>query len=167
MLTDREINLLVKEWHDKRAEGDLSTLTVAMEMRAMENKLAKYNVEQLGEMPIKREDGTMRVLVSQMGGCASMETREIKIAVTERLIRKYNINVCAFMELNFNWLKVNSLANLASWFQGEERELCSVTAHNKTKFSEVFGKHQLGGTGLYPGTNFSNMPRLRQSIQGV
>ncbi len=31
-----------------------------------------------------------------------METREIKIAATEQLIRKYNINVCAFMELNFN-----------------------------------------------------------------
>jgi hypothetical protein len=99
-------------------------------------------------MPIEREDSTMRVLVSQMGGCASMETREIKIAATERLICKYDINVCAFMELNFNWSKVNSLANLASWFQEEERELRSVTAHNKTEFDEVFGKHQPGGTGL-------------------
>ncbi len=73
-------------------------------------------MEQLGELPIEREDGTMRVLVNQMEGCASMEMREIKIAATERLICKYNINVCAFMELNFNWAKVNSLANLASWF---------------------------------------------------
>ncbi len=47
-------------------------------MKAMEKKLTKYNMEQLGEMPIEREDGTMRVLVSQMGGCASMETGEIK-----------------------------------------------------------------------------------------
>jgi hypothetical protein len=101
-------------------------------------------VEQLGEIPIEREDGTMRVLVSQMGGCASMETREIKIAATERLICKYDINVYAFMELNFNWLKVNSLANLASWFQEEERELRSVTAHNKTELYDVFGKHQPG-----------------------
>ena len=77
-----------------------------------------------------------------------METREIKIAATERLIRKYNINVCAFMELNFNWSKVNSSANLASWFQEEERELRSVTAHNKMEFDEVFGKHQPGGTRL-------------------
>jgi hypothetical protein len=147
-LTDGEIELLVKEWHDKRAEEDLNALTVAMEMKAMEKKLMKYNVEQLGEMPIEREDSTMRVLVSQMGGCASMETREIKIAATELLICKYNINVCAFMELNFNWSKVNSSANLASWFQEEERELRSVTTHNKTKFDEVFGKHQPGGTGL-------------------
>ncbi len=41
-----------------------------------------------------------------------------------------------------------SLANLASWFQEEERELRSVTAHNKTKIYDVFGKHQPGGTGL-------------------
>ncbi len=76
-MTDRDIKSLVKEWHDKRAEEDLNALTVSMEMKAMKKKLMKYNAEQLREMPIKREDGTMRVLVSQMGGCASMETREI------------------------------------------------------------------------------------------
>jgi hypothetical protein len=139
---------LVKEWHEKRLEEELNALTVAMEIKAMEKKLAKYNVEQLGEIPIKREDGTMRVLVSQMGGCASMETREIKIAATERLIPKYDINVCAFMELNFNLTKVNSLANLASQFQEEERELYSITNHNKREFDKVFGKHQPEGTGL-------------------
>ncbi len=35
---------MVKEWYDKRAEEDLSALTVAMEMKAMEKKLTKYNV---------------------------------------------------------------------------------------------------------------------------
>ncbi len=148
ILTDWEIKSLVREWHDQRAEEDLSALMVVMEMKAMEKKLTTYNVEQLGDTPIKREDGTMRVLVSQMGGCASMETREIKIAAIERLICKNDINVCAFMELNFNWSKVNSLANLASWFQEEERELRSVTAHNKTELYDVFGKYQPGGTGL-------------------
>ncbi len=96
-LTDREIKSLVKEWHYNRLEEELNALTVAMEMKAMEKKLEKYNVEQLSELPIEREDGTMRVLVSQMGDCASMETREIKITATKQLIRKYNINVCAFM----------------------------------------------------------------------
>ena len=52
----------------------------------------------------------MRELVSQMGGCASMETREIKMAATEKLIQTDDINFCAFMELNFNWSKVNSSA---------------------------------------------------------
>ncbi len=47
-LTDGEIKLLVKEWRDKRAEEDLNALTVSMEMKAMEKKLMKYNVEQLG-----------------------------------------------------------------------------------------------------------------------
>ena len=84
VLTDGEIKSLVKEWHDNRAEEELNALTVAMvETKAMERKIMKYNVEQLRELPIEREDGTMRVLVSQMGGCASMETREIKIAATE------------------------------------------------------------------------------------
>jgi hypothetical protein len=82
------------------------------------------------------------------GVWASMETRQLKIAATEWLICKYNINVCAFMKLNFNWSKVNSLANLASWFQEKEREIRSITAHNKTELDNVFGKHQPGGTEL-------------------
>ena len=58
----------------------------------------------------------MQILVCQMGGCASVEAREFKIAATEKLIHKYDINLCLFMELNFNWTKVNSSANVASWF---------------------------------------------------
>jgi hypothetical protein len=147
-LTDGEIKLLVTEWHDRRTEEELNHISVEMEMKAMEKKLTKYNVERLGGMPTEREDGTIRVLVSQMGGCASMETREIKIAAAEQLVQTYDISFCAFMESNFNWSKVNSSANLASWFQEKERELCSVTAHNTTKFDEAFGKHQPGGTGM-------------------
>jgi hypothetical protein len=90
----------------------------------------------------------MQILVCQMGGCASMETREIKIEATEQLIKKYDINLCLFMELNFNWSKANSSANLASWFQNEERETRCVTAHNIKENDIVFGKHQPGGTGM-------------------
>ena len=147
-LTDGEIKSLVKEWHDTRTEAELNNKTVEMEMTAMAKKLRKYNVERLGDLPTEREDGTMRVLVSQMGGCASRETREIKMAATEKLIRRYDINLCAFMELNFNWSKVNSSANLATWLRDEERELRSVTAHNTTESDETLGKHQPGGTGM-------------------
>jgi hypothetical protein len=77
-----------------------------------------------------------------------METQEIKISATEHLIRKYDINFCAFMELNFNWTKVNSSANLASWFHKEEHKLRLVTAHNTMECDDIFGKHQLGGTGM-------------------
>jgi hypothetical protein len=66
-LTDGEIKSLVKEWHDTRTEAELNHGMVEMEMKAMEKKLSKYNVEQLGELPIEREDGTMRVLIFQMG----------------------------------------------------------------------------------------------------
>ena len=101
-----------------------------------EKKLSRYNVERLGDLPTEREDGTVRVLVSQMGGCASRETREIKIAATQKLIRTYDINLCTFMELNFNWSKVNSSANFASWLQDEE-ENCArkqpTTHWNRTR----------------------------------
>jgi hypothetical protein len=93
---------LVREWHNNRSEEELNHVTIETEMKAMEKKITKYNVGQLGDTSLEREVGTMRVLVSQMGGCASMETREIEIAATEQLIHKYDINVCAFMELNLN-----------------------------------------------------------------
>ncbi len=93
---------MVRDWHNRRTEEELNHVTIEMEMKAMEKKLAKYNVARLGDIPLERDDSTMRVLVSQMGGCASRETREIKIAATEQLIRKYDVSFCAFMELNFN-----------------------------------------------------------------
>jgi hypothetical protein len=102
----------------------------------------------LGDIPTAREDGTMRILVSQMGGCTSTEIREIKIAATERLIQKYDINLCLFMELNFNWSKVNSSANLASRFKNKESEMRCMMAHNVAEMDALFGKHQPGGTGM-------------------
>ncbi len=111
-------------------------------------KIQPYNVEQLGEVPTEREDRTMRIIVYQMGGCTSPKTREIKIAATERLIQKYDISLCLFMELNFNWSRVNLSANLASWFTNKERETKCITAHNIKENDELLGKHQPGGTGM-------------------
>ena len=56
-MTDEEIKSLVKEWHSHRAEGELNQDTVKREIRSMEKSVANYNVEQLGSIPIEREDG--------------------------------------------------------------------------------------------------------------
>jgi hypothetical protein len=119
-LTQREIQNLVQELHDRQQESKLEQGTAEREMDAMQKRIQHYNVEQLGSIPTEREDGTMRISVCQMGGCASVEMREKKILATERLTRKYNINLCLFMELNYNWAKVNSSANLASWFTDDK-----------------------------------------------
>jgi hypothetical protein len=112
-LTNGEIQLLVKEFHNCQTKGKLQQGIAETEMRAMKKKIQHYNVEQLGEVPTEREDGTMKIIVCQMQGCVSPETREIKIAATEKLIQNYDINLYLFMELNFNWIKVNSSANPA------------------------------------------------------
>ncbi len=52
------------------------------------------------------------------------------------------------MKLNFNWSKVNSSANLASWFTSKEREMRCITAHNVTEMDALFGNNQPGGTGM-------------------
>jgi hypothetical protein len=80
-----------------------------------------------------------------MGGCSGKEVRELKIASTERLITKYEINLSAFMELNYNWAMMDSLANLASWFHQEERELRLAAANNCHKMQT---RRQPRGTGM-------------------
>jgi hypothetical protein len=67
-LTDREILMLVKNWHDRHSEGDLRQETIEVETNSMEKKLRRYNVEQLEEIPLEQEDGIMQILVCQMGG---------------------------------------------------------------------------------------------------
>ena len=94
-----------------------------------------------------------------MGRCPGKETRQIKMSTTENLIQKYNVNLAVFMELNFNWTKVNSSANLASWLQQEERETQSVMAHNTHKFDDIFSKHQPGGTGMVCRSKFLQYAR--------
>jgi hypothetical protein len=81
-LTPREIKILVQEIHDRREESKLDPGTRDREMAAMQKKIKRYNVAELGDLPQEREDGTMRILVCQMGGYASTEIRAIKIAAT-------------------------------------------------------------------------------------
>ncbi len=103
LLTDAEIQkLLVTEWQDVRGEADLDQATIDREVKTMEERLNKYNVATLGQVPTQQEDGSFRILVCQMGGCSGKEVRELKIAATERLINKYDVNLSAFMELNYN-----------------------------------------------------------------
>jgi hypothetical protein len=145
LLSDVEIQKLVAEWQDVRGEAELDQVTTDREVQTMEAKLKKYNVPVLGNIPTQRKDGAFRILVCQMGGCSGREIREIKIGVTERLIAKYEINLSAFMELNYNLAMVDSSANLASWFQQEEREIRLAAAHN---CHETQTRHQPGGTGM-------------------
>jgi hypothetical protein len=71
-----------------------------------------------------------------------------KILATERLIRKYYIILCIFMELNYNWANVNSSVNLASWFTDDECEMRCIAAHNNEEDNTLFRKYQPGGMGM-------------------
>jgi hypothetical protein len=46
-LTNGEIISLVKDWHDRMSEQELNLVSIKMEMKAIEKKLIKYNVERL------------------------------------------------------------------------------------------------------------------------
>ncbi len=145
LLTDAEIQKLVSGWQDERCGADLNQATINREVKTMEEKLQKHNVAMLGEVPPHCKDGFFRILVCQMSGCSGKEVRDFKIAATERRINKYDINHSRFMEISYNWTTVDSLANLASWFHHEDRELCSAAANN---IHNTTTQHQPGGTGM-------------------
>jgi hypothetical protein len=44
------------------------------------------------------------------------------------------------MDLNYNWSKVHSSANLASWFTDGKREMRCITAHNTEEIYDLFEK---------------------------
>jgi len=81
------------------------------------------------------------------------------MSTTEKLIQKYDVNLVACMELNFNSSKVNSSANLASWLHQEERETRSITAHNTQEQDAIFLRHQPGGTGMICRSEFIQYTR--------
>jgi hypothetical protein len=82
-LTHSKIKQLVKDWHDQRTEKELNQAAVELEMKLIEKMIKQYNVEQLGDLPTKKEVGSMRILVCQLGGVASQEVREFKVAATK------------------------------------------------------------------------------------
>jgi hypothetical protein len=77
-LSEREIQTLVKDWHNRRLERDLWQGTIEMETKLMEKKLRRYNMEQLGEMPMEWEDGTKRIMVCQMGGMCQCRSQGVQ-----------------------------------------------------------------------------------------
>ncbi len=99
LLMDAEVRKLITEWQDDREESELDRATIDREIKAMEEKLTKYNVPLLEDMPTRRDNGAFRILVSQMGGCSGRDIREQKIAVTERLMNKYEIKLAAFIDV--------------------------------------------------------------------
>jgi hypothetical protein len=101
-----------------------------MKIKAIINNIKKYNIPQLSKIPEDRSNGMIGILVCQMGGCTSKEIQKIMISAMKQLIRRHNINLIAFIELNYNWSKVNFSASLLSWLYKEEQETRWITAHN-------------------------------------
>jgi hypothetical protein len=58
-LTTGEIKLLVHEIHNSQEESKLKPETREREMAAMQKKIERYNIAQLGDLPQEREDGIM------------------------------------------------------------------------------------------------------------
>ena len=53
LLTEAEIQKLATEWQDECGKEDLDQATIDREVKTMEEKLNKYNVPTLGEVPNK------------------------------------------------------------------------------------------------------------------
>ncbi len=159
--TTREIQLLVQEIHDRHEECTLDLGTREKEMEAMKRKIKRYNVAQLGDIPLEWDDRTMQILVCQIGGCASVETREIKIAATERLIRKYDVNLCLFMESTLTGLRWTHRLTLRLGSK-RRKERQGASQHTTLRKTTLYlGNINREGRGCCAGRNTYSTPIIR------
>ena len=54
ILTKSEINRIVKDWGDQRAEEDLDNAAIKREVKRLEEKFKRYNVSELGSMSTEK-----------------------------------------------------------------------------------------------------------------
>ncbi len=89
----------------------------------------------------------MRMLVSQIGGSASMETREFKIAATEFLLANTKLISMRSWSSTITGHKSIHLQTCIMVSRRKERStVCYSPYHSKS--DNKFGRHQPGGTGM-------------------
>ena len=103
LLTENEINHIVKDWGDQRAEEELDKTAIKHEVRRLERKFKRYNVAESGSMPSEKEEGRCRMLYCQLNNASTKEVREVKMSAVTHLNTKYDIDVDMFAEIGHNW----------------------------------------------------------------
>ena len=98
-----EINHIVKDWGDQRAEEDLDKAAIKREVRRLEKKFKRYNVSEPGSMPIEKQEGRCRMMYCQLNNVSMMEVREVKMSAITLLNKKFDIDVDIFAEIGHNW----------------------------------------------------------------
>ena len=99
ILTENEINYIVKDWEDQRAEEELDKTAIKREVGRLERKFKRYNVAELGSMPSEKEEGRCRMLYCQLNNASTKEVREVKMNVVTHLNTKYDIDVDMLVEI--------------------------------------------------------------------
>ena len=144
-ISEEEIAKVIKEWEDERTEEELDPEIVKREIKKLAEKFERYNVPALGDLPVEREDGTFRIMHTQLNSASSKEVRDIKVAECTMMVNKYDVNCISFNELGYNFTAVESSRNLASWFESD-REMRCVTSNNE--HDPALSRHQQGGVGM-------------------
>ena len=145
ILTENEINHIVKDWGDQRAEEELDKTAIKREVRRLERKFKRYNVAELGSMPSEKEEGRCRMLYCQLNNASTKEVREVKMSAVTHLNTKYDIDVDMFAEIGHNWGVGGRGHNLGSWLDSREK-IRFKSAHNNEDPNT--SSYQPGGTGI-------------------
>jgi len=129
ILTENEINHIVKDWGDQRAEEELDKIAIKREVIRLERKFKRYNISELGRMPDAKEEGRCRMLYCQMNNASTKEVREVKMSAVTHLNTKYDIDVDLFVEIGHSWRVGGRGHNLGSWLDSRE-QIRFKAAHN-------------------------------------
>ena len=102
ILTKSEINHIVKDWGDQRAEDDLDKAAIKRKVKRLEEKFKRYNVSELGNMPTENQEDRCRMRYCQLNNASTKEVREVKMSAVILLNKKYYIDVDLFGKIGHN-----------------------------------------------------------------
>ena len=109
-----------------RYEPDRRTIPI-------EKKLARYNVPPVGSINEDKEEGTCRILYSQLNNASTRAVREIKMDKIRNMNDRFQVDINLFVEVGVNW-KVGACNNFADWYnQDLKRSNVLQHATNTTK----------------------------------
>ncbi len=97
-------------------------------------------------MSQQRPEGIFRIFGGQLNSTLSSKVRTCKTGDMIRLIKEWEIQGGAILEVGINWGTYPSSANLALWFREDIQDMCMHMAHNK---HEEVAHHQPGGTATF------------------
>jgi hypothetical protein len=137
---------LASQWSKGLKCQELDATIAEIEAINLAKQYNRRHVPRFRSMSQQRPEGVFHILGGQLNSASSLDVRPRKTGDIIRLIKEWEIQGGAILEVGVNWGTYPSSANLASWFKEDFPDMPTHTAHNK---HVGVSRYQPGGTATF------------------